>query len=767
MPRATHQLSGLLAAVTVLAPVDAQAGPIVAWQQDSPTAYDTAFDALIDLEPIGQGAQVTNLVLERDVARFTLVSGTIHPLTPVLGRTIGVVFIGQGRFQFTPPEGVERNQLRLHLEVDSLDVAFDRLVLLFADSTMHELEAQLEFAAGKPHKDAGKHVEYTLKYLSDKKHRWFHVDLMTALLNEADNRYFYANVRHRGDDPFLLEITPYEAEGIRLARKSKARRAGETPEVICQFPLQADRGLDEDARDLVHVTRYAVDVLIEDNLDFHASVELQMSAVASDLRWVPFHMFSDFEVDSASWADGSPVTFFWKKENPWLWIRFDPELSEGDRRTLKIHYGGDLIIYQNYWHYLRTSIGWYPQHGTRRLAEFDMAFTFPEDLRLAAVGTMQSSDTTDDMVTSRWVTDRPIRNAGFNLGEFEPFEIDYPGVPRTTVLMAKEAHRNLRTRFLSGDKMEADVASDVVSSVSFFMQVFGTPLDTRFYATEIPYGHGEAFPGMVHLSWATFHEDRNEGVDETFRAHEMAHQWWPIAVDYKSYRDRWLSEGMAEFSALLYLDLALYERKKYEEQLKDWRDEIMDRSDKAGPVALGHRVAASDHPEDYSTFVYRKGAWIAHMIRSMMADLQTGSDERFLAMIQDFYRQYRGKRASTDDFRAVVEKHIGMNMKWFFDQWFEETAIPTYEFSYDVQETDSEQFIVSLRIDQRGVPNGFQMVVPIEFDFEDGQSVRYQLIVKGPGIEVDVPALPLRPKRIVLNPGEAVLAKVKNVRWQR
>jgi len=314
--------------------------------------------------------------------------------------------------------------------------------------------------------------------------------------------------------------------------------------------------------------------------------------------------------------------------------------------------------------------------------------------------------------------------------------------------------------------MERAVASDVVSSVSFFKQTFGEPLDDRFWATEIPYAHGEAFPGIVHLSWFTFHEAHDDGADQVFRAHEMAHQWWGIAVDYETYRDRWLSEGMAEFAALFYLDQVLMNREQYLKTLKEWREEIMDNAEQAGPIALGHRVATSEHPEFYNLIVYEKGAWVAHMLRGMMEDLQTDSDDKFIAMMHDFYERYRGKRASTDDFRAVVEQHIGMDMQWFFDEWIDGTAIPTYEFSYRVTETPDGQFGAKLRVEQQNVPDDFKMIVPVMFEFQDDQWAEVQLTVQGPVTELEIPVLPLEPKRIRLNPGEAVLAEVRDVRWE-
>ena len=84
------------------------------------------------------------------------------------------------------------------------------------------------------------------------------------------------------------------------------------------------------------------------------------------------------------------------------------------------------------------------------------------------------------------------------------------------------------------------MGQDIVSALQFFQHVYGDVPVKQFYATEIPYPHGEAFPGLVHLALSTFDNTSDDGFDEFFRAHEVAHQWWGIGVDYATYHDRWL-----------------------------------------------------------------------------------------------------------------------------------------------------------------------------------------------------------------------------------
>ncbi|NJM51977.1 MAG: hypothetical protein HC846_00495 [Blastocatellia bacterium] len=55
----------------------------------------------------GEYASVSNLVLKKDAAIFTLKSGEIYFLKPTLGKRTGAVFIGNGELSLTPPVETE------------------------------------------------------------------------------------------------------------------------------------------------------------------------------------------------------------------------------------------------------------------------------------------------------------------------------------------------------------------------------------------------------------------------------------------------------------------------------------------------------------------------------------------------------------------------------------------------------------------------------------------------------------------------------------
>ena len=135
-------------------------------------------------------------------------------------------------------------------------------------------------------------------------------------------------------------------------------------------------------------------------------------------------------------------------------------------------------------------------------------------------------------------------------------------------------------------------------------------------------------------------------------------------------------------------------------------------------------AAKDDDRDDYQTVVYKKGAWVVHMLRVLTLDLRTMGETKFTETMTDFYRSYEGQRASTDDFRRVVERHVGTDMRWFFDQWVHGAGIPTYRVATRIQAGSDGQFQVMLRVKQEDVPDDFMMYVPVTVDLGKDQVAR-------------------------------------------
>jgi len=106
----------------------------------------------------------------------------------------------------------------------------------------------------------------------------------------------------------------------------------------------------------------------------------------------------------------------------------------------------------------------------------------------------------------------------------------------------------------------------------------------------------------------------------------------------------------------------------------------------------------------YQPVVYSKGGYVLHMLRMMLFDPRNQNpDQHFQAMMQDFCKTFDNKAASTEDFKAIVEKHMtpamdiegNHRMDWFFRQYVYGMGIPQYSFHYLVEEAGEGKWKVS------------------------------------------------------------------------
>jgi hypothetical protein len=746
------------------------------WSGSPAAAYLDRYEEIGRMQPaVDQAATVTHLVLQRDVGEMVLESGTLFLLTPVGGQVMGAVFTGKGQFNFTPSIAIERERLKTFRKTTSLEEPFTQAVFIFADKTLDQLQRELTFGPGKVPGALKQRLAECLDYLGDKDEQSLDPDVMRALLNGERTGLFYAHMARDNADPWMFMINPHELESVQLLARAKRTGFTRYSESVVQFPRQDDTirtGGRAERRPEARVQKYTMAVRLPQTgtgeVAFSAAATLDVTADTLVGPWVSFYLFPKVGIDSARWDNGDPAVSFKGKDSPILWIRLNQPLAPGAVKSIRIYYHGDLIDRFGDWFFIKSSISWYPVAlDTRQVALFDLTFDSPQGFSLASVGELRDSAMVPGhMVRSHWITPDPIRNASFNLGNFEVFQVADTGVPPVTVLWSDAMHRAISQggQFTRGRNMKQQVGEDVASAIKFYTHVFGDPPMTHFYVTETPTYHGEAWPGIVGLSFVTFQQTDQSGEDEVFRAHEVAHQWWGIGVDYATYRDRWLSEGFSDFSGLWYLQARRKDPKKYFDILDRWRASIMLRRDDPLPIWLGHRVATASTSEDYQAVIYDKGAWVLHMLRMLMLDLKTMNEDRFTGMMREYWSTYRGRSASTADFQRVVEHATGQKMGWFFDEWVYQSGIPTYRYAWHAEQ-EGESWKVKLRVEQERVPPEFLMYVPVSVDLGHDQAIRARVKVTGQVSNLELPPMPAKPKSVRFNDLHGVLADVTEVPW--
>lgn len=171
--------------------------------------------------------------------------------------------------------------------------------------------------------------------------------------------------------------------------------------------------------------------------------------------------------------------------------------------------------------------------------------------------------------------------------------------------------------------------------------------------------------------------------------HELAHQWFGNAVTESTWDDAWLSEGFATYFTLLYHEHA-YGYQEYINGLKlaKRRVDNYTKTDSTFSI-ISDRTAESGIVTN--TLTYQKGAWILHMLRHKIGHVA------FKNGIQAYYKKYFNGTATTDDFRAEMEKSSQKDLRIFFHQWLYQPDPLKIKTSYVYDETLKE---LQLKIEQ-------------------------------------------------------------------
>jgi len=211
------------------------------------------------------------------------------------------------------------------------------------------------------------------------------------------------------------------------------------------------------------------------------------------------------------------------------------------------------------------------------------------------------------------------------------------------------------------------VGREIADAIRFEQQWMGPFPYHRLVVSQIPGSVGQGFPGLLYLPYLSFFTSftqqragASDKVQEMLNAvvpyHEVAHQWWGNVVGWDSYRDQWLTEGLANYIAVVGADAAHPSSHLLARRLERYRDELTapasgqkEAADEAGPLVHGFRLNSSHDPDAYEKIVYGKGTWVFHMLRMMLQDPSAKNpDERFIGLLRALLESHQYRALSTE-----------------------------------------------------------------------------------------------------------------------
>jgi aminopeptidase N len=332
------------------------------------------------------------------------------------------------------------------------------------------------------------------------------------------------------------------------------------------------------------------------------------------------------------------------------------------------------------------------------------------------------------------------------------------------------------------------VADRAAKAIGVFSQWFGPYPYGSLALTQMPGDLSQGWPGLVFLSSYAFLSPQEQtdlqlasvtrALDNQVLVHETAHQWWGDLVLWKSYRDQWIAEGLANYASLLILEQQ--NPAQFRQILEKYRRDLLSKNKDgewlrdAGPVTLGQRLDSSHFPRGYEAISYERGTWLFHMLRMMLRDSEAASharkgraspDEPFFRALRKIRERYAGKSITTQELVQVFEEELPRplwyekrpKLDWFLEGWIEGTAIPELK-TREIRITEKAGVTtVTGVIVQKDVPDDLVTAVPV-YATTAGNSLVFLGEVLADGAETAFRlTAPSGARKIVLDPKQTIL----------
>jgi hypothetical protein len=777
--------------------------------------------------------RVRNAFIDRPNLHLVLDYGTIAFTEDICGRITGAFFDGEGEVLLRPPNRVERGSMALFTGMAILEEQFTQAYFRFNDNTVANWQPDLlpapdgsEFA--KQWNDTSRNLAETdaLRLLLDFTHflptpggtepvqdfpRMFHARLQGKKLGNfevfwdvgAAETLWAGQIRSRDGVAFWDVWTSFKPAALEVPGPSKGPAPSEVS--IASFRIQAS---------------------VQPPTMLRASAEVDLLVRKGGRRTLLFELSRYLKIDKVT-TEGRPLDFIQnesldgtqlrRKGNDLVAVIFPAPLEAGQKMKLVFTYAGEVLSEAGSGLlYVGERGTWYPNFGLNP-ALFDLEFQYPANWTLVATGKQSAATTIPGMQASHWVSEGPIAVAGFNLGKYVRGEARAGGVlvaaygtvgversfPKAPAEMVQQQSnfpgaRPSSTMVLTAPPPPSParnaqaVADKGARAIDSFSQWFGPYPFGSLSLTQMPGDLSQGWPGLVFLSSYAFLSPQEQNdlrldsihalLSNQVLAHETAHQWWGDLVLWNNYRDQWMVEGLANYSALLVLEQQ--NPAHFRQVLEKYRSDLLIRNKDgeslrdAGPVTLGQRLISSHFPAAYEAISYERGTWLFHMLRCMLRDSETVQrsrsgaahpEEPFFRVLRRVRERYAGKSISTQELLKVFEEELPRSLwfenrrslDWFLDGWINGTAMPRLE-TRDVRITAKERgAVVAGVIEQNDSPDDLVTAVPVYGVTATNSTILLgQVLADGPETSFRLNA-PAGIRKIVLDPRLTILTTLK------
>lgn len=739
-------------------------------------------------------------LLEREglVARFS--EGTFRALKRDDGRIIGLVFEGAGELEARIPAGDETASWQGWTDFSPLAQPFNAAYLRFSDFTADDLQGERAWSASADADGSAFRVVENRTALLDEP-QWTRrapALLMDRLMDlyggGAVGGHLLAEFRLAGDGPATWLSYYHNPRGALMQDETtawyRARRRGGAPPLLTVLAswgqpavgAQYDVGFTDldvtmptkGGRDVSHVVVKAELGLVA--LDPHG-VKAVMLELESQRKLCLAQPDSPYiKVKKVTDQDGNSLAAVHRKNR--LFIPLGRTLQRGDPINLTIEYEGPMTqgIPTGPPDTMFSELGpwaWYPRNPRLDRFASKVSLHLPRFIRGVAPGDLTEEREEKDGWHYTFEEAGGVRNLVVVVGDFVKTKDKFQGAnPRVIAWIPRD---------------QQETVTDVTESTRNMLNVIGGMWGPYPYSTlhivgnsGYPFnnwqfdgdgaaGNWQCLPNDYAHPWEPY-VDRPSGmllgsvisppsfdvieerllenlltvgvsVGSYIQFVELARQWWGHMVPPKTYRDLWITEALAGWTGLVFLQagVGMAAVKEKGRTLKDLSAE----GQQAGlPLSLGARLDRA--------FLFQGWGRGTLVMNTLISEV---GGTAFLQAINTLINRTSGPGISTEVFVETMEAIGSERVAEVIEAGVKTTALPRIEYVTTIDKDAGEVRMTFTQIDEP-LPTS----ISVQLIWGPKQKEMRNVRLNGPITEVTWP-LPDLPKRVVVDPSNLALAK--------
>ncbi|MDH4155272.1 MAG: M1 family aminopeptidase, partial [Nitrospira sp.] len=302
---------------------------------------------------------------------------------------------------------------------------------------------------------------------------------------------------------------------------------------------------------------------------------------------------------------------------------------------------------------------------------------------------------------------------------------------------------DLQTYFFPDNAALADEYLDATAQyLEAYIRILGEYPFDAFAVVENFFASGLGMPSFTLLGSGSI---KRHYVQPYALGHEIVHSWIGNSVFNRDDTGNWV-EGLTTYLANYYWHEVVHDDRQALEQrrmmLQSYNLYVQPEADYAVSRFL------RKHDEKDNAIGYQKSAFVFHLLR------QEIGEESFWRGITTFVGEYRNQPADWVAIEKVFSRESGRNLRWFFEQWVEQSGAPVVSLGEVrarrvTEDAGTDAWQLAVQVQQSEGP--FRMAVPIRITMKESTVSRSIRLSLSPSSIAEF-VLPDRPLRVELDP---------------